>query len=101
LTLDFKNKVVIITGGTRGIGLSMVSLFSRANANIIVTGTSNVIHEQVGNLTKNNNIEYHQLDYSSDESIDIFINSLIKQGKVDVLINNAGVNKIDSITKII
>ena len=39
MDLDFKNKTVIITGGTRGIGKSLALVFNEAGATVIITGT--------------------------------------------------------------
>ena len=39
MNLNFKNKTVIITGGTRGIGKSLVHIFNDVGANVIITGT--------------------------------------------------------------
>ena len=53
----------------------------------------------ITSLSKNK-IQYHQLDYSSAESVKEFISLVKGLDKVDVLINNAGVNKIESVTEI-
>ena len=98
--LTFTNKTVIITGGTRGIGAAMVRVFCDAGANVVVTGTKKTGVKSLGVPYSQNNIQYHQLDYSSDESVIKFIHSVKKLDSVDILINNAGVNKIESITEI-
>jgi 3-oxoacyl-[acyl-carrier protein] reductase len=98
--MDFTDKTIIITGGTRGIGAAIVSAFCNARANIIVTGTKKTGIESIEVSDNQNNIQYHQLDYSSDESVKEFIHSVKKLDDIDVLINNAGVNKIESVTEI-
>ena len=98
--MNFKDKTVIITGGTRGIGAAMVSAFCDADANVVVTGTKKTKVESPGVADIQNNIQYHQLDYSSAESVKEFISLIKGLDKVDVLINNAGVNKIDTISEI-
>jgi len=99
--LDFTDKTVIITGGTRGIGAAMVNIFCDAGANVMLTGTKRTGSEFLGVSNNQNNIQYHQLDYSSDESLKEFIHSVKKLDSVDILINNAGVNKIESVTEIL
>jgi len=99
--LDFTDKTVIITGGTRGIGAAMVNIFCDAGANVMLTGTKRTGSEFPGVSNNQNNIQYHQLDYSSDESLKEFIHSVKKLDSVDILINNAGVNKIESVTEIL
>ena len=98
--MNFKDKTVIITGGTRGIGATMVSSFCDSGANVVVTGTKKLRVESAGFPGIKNNIQYHQLDYSSAESVKEFISLIKGLDKVDVLINNAGVNKIDTISEI-
>ena len=51
-------------------------------------------------IKSNRSIQYHQLDFSSDESVKKFIHTVNELNKIDVLINNAGVNKIDTISEI-
>ena len=99
--MDFTDKTVIITGGTRGIGAAMVNIFCDAGANVMLTGTKRTGSEFPGVSNNQNNIQYHQLDYSSDESLKEFIHSVKKLDSVDILINNAGVNKIESVTEIL
>ena len=98
--MDFTDKTIIITGGTRGIGAAMVNAFCNARANVVVTGTKKTGVETLDVPDSQNNIQYHQLDYSSAESVKEFISLVKGLDKVDVLINNAGVNKIDSVTEI-
>lgn len=100
MNLNFKNKTVIITGGTRGIGKSLVKIFNDVDANIIITGTKKYNSVNLDLLKNNSRIQYNQLDYSSDKSVKQFIHLVRDLDRVDVLINNAGVNKIDSITEI-
>ena len=100
MNLNFKNKTVIITGGTRGIGKSLVKIFTDVGANVIITGTKKYNSVNLDLLKNNSKIQYSQLDYSSDKSVKQFIHLVSDLDRVDVLINNAGVNKIDNISKI-
>ncbi len=99
MNLDFTDKKVIITGGTRGIGAAIARLFLKAGAKLLVTGTKDT-NPEVQGVSDNNNTRYHQLDLYSDDSLNKFLNALNKLKKIDVLINNAGVNKIESISNI-
>ncbi len=100
MKLNFKNKIVIITGGTRGIGKSLVRIFNDVGANVIITGTKDLNDINPNLLRNNKSIQYHQLDFSLDESVKRFVHSLKKLNRIDVLINNAGVNKINTISEI-
>ena len=94
--MDFKDKNVIITGGTRGIGAAICSLFLESGANVIVTGTQS----KLSNSSHLEKLKYHKLDFLSDKSIDNFVDFINHIKKIDVLINNAGINKINHLTVI-
>ena len=76
MNLNFTNKTVIITGSTRGIGAAMVSAFSGAEANVIITGTKEPGAVNLDLIKSNRSIQYHQLDFSSDESVKKFIHTV-------------------------
>lgn len=98
--ISFSDKVVIITGGTRGIGAALVEAFQKSGASIIATGTKQQEADKLNNLLQKNNVNYYQLDFSSDESVQKFLEVVGNLGQIDVLINNAGVNKIDPIYEV-
>ena len=97
MKIDFSNKTVIVTGGTRGIGAAIVELFQQCNAQVIGTGTNNKELKRLNQVSKERKTNYIHLDFTSNESVQGFLGFIDKQDKIDVLINNAGVNKIDSI----
>lgn len=100
MNLDFTNKTVIVTGGTRGIGASLANAFCLTGAKVLITGTKNEDDVNLDISNHKNNVHYHQLDLLSDESVQQFLYAVNKLDKVDVLINNAGVNKIKTISEI-
>ena len=100
MNIDFSKRTIVVTGATRGIGLAIVNLFKKNNANIIATGTNKDIISELNNFSNDNNINYLYLDFTKDSSVDTFINYINKIDKIDVLINNAGVNKINLIQDI-
>ncbi len=100
MKISLNNKIVVITGGTRGIGASMVENFYKAGANIITTGTNINEVEKLNSNRKNKKIKYYQLDLTSKKSTEKFLDEIIKLKKIDILVNNAGINKIESISKI-
>ena len=99
MKIDFSNKTVIVSGGTRGIGAALVKLFFNCNAQVIATGTDLETIEKL-NTQSEDRIQYLHLDFASNQSVKACISNIVKLEKIDVLINNAGVNKIDSIDKI-
>jgi dehydrogenase/reductase SDR family member 7B len=89
-----KNKVVIITGGSSGIGKAMAFVFGAAGAKIVITARHIGPLELVGNELTSHGIE--NLTLVADVSIEADNKALIeatiqKFGKIDILINNAGI----------
>jgi 3-oxoacyl-[acyl-carrier protein] reductase len=100
MKIDFSNKTVIVTGSTRGIGAAIVELFQQCNAQVIGTGTNNKELKRLNQVSKERKTNYIHLDFTSNESVQGFLGFIDKQDRIDVLINNAGVNKIDSIQNV-
>jgi len=93
---DLKNKKVIITGGSRGIGLSVLSKIYEQGAEILTIG-SNLTN--LKNLKKNfPNIKIEQLNLKNqNEVLNQFAKFIDTLGGLDILINNAGITK-DNLT---
>ena len=92
LNLNLKNKKVILTGGTRGIGLSILDKFYTLDSNILVIGSNKENLEII--KKKYTNIVILQLDLNNCSKISETFKSAIESfGGVDVLINNAGITK--------
>lgn len=91
------NKVVLVTGGTRGIGKEIAITFAREGYDIAINYRKE--NEDLENTKKE--IEANgvkclavQGDISSFEDCERFINEIIEEyGKIDVLVNNAGITK--------
>ena len=90
--MNFKNKKILVTGATGGIGDSIVKKFLSLDASVFGTGTNN---EKLEELKKNYpKIETAKFDISEHEKIDEFIEKVFsKLGGLDILINNAGITK--------
>ncbi|AXX16222.1 MULTISPECIES: SDR family NAD(P)-dependent oxidoreductase [Leptospira] len=87
----FKNKTIIVTGGTRGIGKQIASDFLELGGNVIVTGTSSELSENL----KHPNLNYQSVDFQSKESLNDFIKYIESIEKIEVCVNNAGINRIN------
>jgi len=93
--MDFKNKVVWITGASSGIGEALVYAFDSRAAKIIISARRENELERVKKNCKNpGNIIVQPLDLENHDKIENIAQSIIiKTGKVDILINNGGISQ--------
>ena len=94
---SLKDKNIIVTGASGGIGNSIVEKLNQNGANILATGTR---IEKLGELKKKfNNIKILKFDISQHDKIEEFIENATKElgGSLDCIVNNAGITK-DNLT---
>jgi NAD(P)-dependent dehydrogenase (short-subunit alcohol dehydrogenase family) len=82
-----KRYCAVVTGATRGIGYAIAERLLKDGLEVIVTGTKKDADYPSGS-------NYYQVDFLNDPSTKAFVEYL-KQKPIDILINNAGVNKIN------
>jgi len=89
--INLKNKNVILTGATGGIGNCILEKLVDAEANVIATGTNENKLNAIKNKYKSVKIE--KFDISEHKEIENFINKVsnVLENKIDILINNAGI----------
>jgi len=89
--IDFKDKKILITGASGGIGDELVNKFVSLGGNVIGTGTKT---EKLDLLKKKySNIKVKKFDISEHSRIEEFIDDInLELGGLDILVNNAGAN---------
>jgi dehydrogenase/reductase SDR family protein 7B len=90
-----KDKVVIITGGSSGIGKACAEVFGSNGAKVVITGRNRVNLDETALLLSNKGISVLaiQADSAKEEDNEMLVNETLKvYGKIDILINNAGIS---------
>jgi 3-oxoacyl-[acyl-carrier protein] reductase/7-alpha-hydroxysteroid dehydrogenase len=100
--MELKNKVAVVTGGTRGIGLSIVREYLKEGAKVVLFGSRKESAEKaVAELKKENanyEVEGMYPELTNYADVENAINTIAKKyGKIDILVNNAGVSAMESI----
>lgn len=98
-----ENKVVIVTGGTRGIGYETVKTFLENKAKVILFGSKEESVNKALSSLKEEGYEadgYYPNLSNYDEVADTIKQINEKYGKIDVLINNAGISSKGPIEEI-
>ena len=97
--LEFKDKVVLVTGSSRGIGRSIAIAFAKEGANVIINYSKSSVDASVAYeivSSYGNKCMAIKADVSVESDVKSMIDTIIKEfGKIDVLVNNAGI-AIDS-----
>lgn len=94
--MQFNNKTVVVTGGSRGIGKEIAAAFAGAGANVVIIDIlADSINSTVKEFTEKN---WSAKGYSGDVTDNNKIGEIFKEIKsdfstIDVLINNAGVTR--------
>src|SRR3989344_5591914 len=99
MEFNFKGKKVLVTGGTRGIGAEIALGFYKAGALVTVTATSqksaNAFFKENGMM----DVRLIEVDFSDLEATQAVARKLSLES-YDILINNAGINKVDPLEDI-
>lgn len=99
-----KDKVAIITGGTRGIGFAIAKKFLDNNAKVVILGSKEETVTKALNEFKEINKDYEVTGYypnlTNEESVKEMFEKVKEQyGKIDILVNNAGVSSRTPLTE--
>ena len=96
--MRLKNKIAIVTGGSRGIGFATVERFLQEGATVILTASSEATAQRAVDRLKEKYPEAKVAGISPDltdlESVRASFNNIVKEyGTIDILVNNAGVSE--------
>lgn len=93
--MRLKDKVSIITGATKGIGLACAEEFAIEGAKVVLAGRSESLGEEAAAHIRDNGGDaiFVQCDVGQNDQIQNLVQKTVKHyGRIDVVLNNAGVN---------
>ena len=89
LSLDFRNKSVVVTGAARGIGLEVARAFQGWGANVYVVDFDEQALQDAG---QDAGVKTIQADVTNSEQVNAAVEQVVAEtGSIDVLVNNAGI----------
>ncbi|MCP4809478.1 MAG: SDR family NAD(P)-dependent oxidoreductase [Proteobacteria bacterium] len=92
--MRFSDQVVVISGATSGIGLSLARAFTREGAKVVALGRNQDRLAQVGREVD----LAMTCDVTSDKQVEVAIDAAVaRYGRIDVLVNNAGVGLFEDV----
>lgn len=102
MKINFDGRIALVTGATRGIGKQIADDLGRLGAELILTGTN---PDEIANLNRacycqNPPRRWYAVDFANAESVKMFLREIETYNRIDICINNAGINRINSIDKI-
>jgi 3-oxoacyl-[acyl-carrier protein] reductase len=99
MKIDFNQQTVLVTGGTRGIGKQIAQDLFELGAYLLVTGTKQEEVDQLNEAAVRNNEsrKYYCVDFGDPVSRDNFLAAIQDIQKIDGLVNNAGINRLNTI----
>ena len=82
-------KIIIVTGGSSGIGAATVNAFAKEDTHVVI---ADIVDVDKSNYDYPDKISFHNTDVSDRDSVMRLIDEVYsKHGKIDVLVNNAGI----------
>jgi NAD(P)-dependent dehydrogenase (short-subunit alcohol dehydrogenase family) len=90
--MDLKNKVIVVTGSTRGYGYAIAESFLEAGSIVAVTGRSQqAVDSALASLQPKGRVSGFVMDVREEEQVYKLVDDVIKEfGHIDIWINNAG-----------
>ena len=91
ITFNFENRTAVITGGAQGFGFDIARRFLNSGAKVIIWDNDpDTLKKSVKELN-NTNLTSNVIDVSKFEEVEKCTNEILKNSKIDILINNAGI----------
>src|SRR5690625_773917 len=91
----FEDKVVLITGGSGGIGAEAARKFHERGAKVVIVDLDEAALQEVANEIGGDNVSHFVADVSENDQVAAYVkHTLDTFGKIDVFFNNAGIEGV-------
>ena len=91
ITFSFENRTAVITGGAQGFGFDIARRFLSSGAKVIIWDNDPDTLKKSVKEFNNTNLTSNVIDVSKFEEVENCTNEIVKNSKIDILINNAGI----------
>ncbi len=88
---NFNNRTALITGGAQGFGLDIAKRFLNSGAKVIIWDIDTELLESAKKDINNHNLSSDIVDVSNYKDVESATSKILKNSKIDILINNAGI----------
>ena len=98
--MRLKDRVTLITGGAAGIGKATAKRFVEAGATVVICD----VNQEAGEATVQElgpNVHFYKVDVTDRQAVQAWVDDVVdKYGRVDVLVNNAGILRDNQLVKV-
>ena len=91
INFDFKDKTAIVTGGAQGFGFDIAKRFLLSGAKVIIWDIDTKMINNAMEKLNNQNLSSNIIDVSNYPEVENCTMEIVKNSKIDILINNAGI----------
>ena len=91
INFDFKDKTAIVTGGAQGFGFDIAKRFLLSGAKVIIWDIDTKMVNNAMKKLNNQNLSSNIIDVSNYPEVENCTMKIVKNSKIDILINNAGI----------
>jgi len=95
--IESYDRVVVVTGGSRGIGRAICAALSAPGTTVYFNYNSDLDAAQItakGIEASGGKARYNQMDVASESAVTDYLGAILKEaGRIDVLVNNAGITR--------
>ncbi len=91
--MNIKNKIAVITGGTKGIGFAIAESLLKAGANVFICARDKTeIKRALEKLSEHGKVDGEVCDVQSESQVKMMLDECVRVfGGIDILVNNAGI----------